>query len=184
MHLEGAGEGFDGGEQALLQPDDEQPGRGLGPPRGRRVPLLPGGAVLIEQLRQKDLGGVGRQVVDLHPFDIAPRESPLDFPDVLLEAAHHHLLELALSADLHPAREPVRVEQFQQGGEAVRVAVVGRGGEEQPVFEAAAQVPDGTGELGLDPVAATAGRGSVVGFVEDQETARQQSSQPFRIGSA
>ena len=184
MHLEGAGEGFDGGEQPLLQPDDEQPGRRLRPPRGRRVPLFPGGAVPIEQLRQEDLGGVGRQVVDLQPLDIPPGESPLDLPDVLLEAAHHHLFELALSADLHPAREPVRVEHFQQGGEAVRVAVVGRGGEEQPVFEATAQVPDGTGELGLDSVAAAAGWGGVVGFVEDQQTSGQQPTQPFphRVG--
>ena len=79
---------------------------------------------------------------------------------------------------------PGTVEQFEQRGEAVRVAVVRRRGEEQPVLEVAAQVADGPCELRLDAVAAAARRRGVMRFVQDQQASGQRPPQPFphRVG--
>ena len=89
---------------------------------------------------------------------IALREAALDLADVLLEPAHHDVLERLLAAHLDAAREAVGVEQLEQRGEAVRVAVVRRGREEQAVLEAAGEIAHGARELGLDAVAPAARR--------------------------
>ena len=80
--------------------------------------------------------------------------------------------------DRHAAAEPLGVEDFQQGREAVGVAVVRRGGEEQPVLEPRRQVADGAGDLRVDGVLLAAGRGGVVGLVEDQQRAAAEVAQP------
>ncbi len=58
----------------------------------------------------------------------------------------------------------------------------GGGGKEQAMLEPAAEVADGAGELGLDAVTAAARRRRVVGFVQDQQAARQQVAQPLSHG--
>ena len=80
--------------------------------------------------------------------------------------------------DRHAAAEALRVEDLQQGGEAVGVAVVRRGREEQPVLEPRGEVADGPGDLRVDGVFLAAGRGGVVGLVEDQQRAAAEVAQP------
>ena len=72
MHREAAGERLDRRQQPLLQSDHEQTGGGLGLAGRGRMPCLAGGAVLVKQVRQRQLGGVCRQSVDVHTHD-APR---------------------------------------------------------------------------------------------------------------
>ena len=127
-------------------------------------PGLPHAAVLVEEPRQNELRCVVRQPVDHDSAHLTLGESALHFADVLLDAAHHDVFQSALAAYRHAAGEAVRIEQLKQGGEAVGVAVVGCGGQEQAVLEAPAQVTDGAGELGLDAVAPAARRRRVVGL--------------------
>ena len=143
------------------------------------MPALPGGAVLVEQGGEHQLGGVRRQVLDDHRLDVALREATPNLADVLLQAAHHHLVQSTLAPHLDAAGEAVRVQKLQQGREAVRVAVVRRRGQEQAVLEASGQVADCASELGFDPVAPAARGGSVVGLVEDQQAPGQHRSQPL-----
>ena len=58
-----------------------------------------------------------------------------DSADVFLEAPDHDVLE-GLGAHLDAAGEAVRVEDFEERGEAAGVAIVWRRGEEEAVFEA------------------------------------------------
>ena len=146
------------------------------------MPALPRRAVLVEQHREHELGGVGRQVVDDQRLDVSLREAAPDFADVLLQAPYHHVVQGVLAPYLDPAREAVRVQELQQGREAVRVAVVRRRGQEQAVLEAPGQVADRAGEPGLDSVAPAARGRGVVRFVEDQQAAGQHRSQPFAQG--
>ena len=90
MHLQAAGERLDGGQQALLQADDQQAGGGLRPFRRLGVALFAGRAVLVEQPGKDQLGRVVRQTVDADGHDVALRESALHLADVLLQPAHHH----------------------------------------------------------------------------------------------
>ena len=53
-----------------------------------------------------------------------------------------------------PRQKRCGIEDLQQGGEAVRVAVVRRGRQEQAVLEAAGDVADGSRDLRVDGVAA------------------------------
>ncbi len=80
--------------------------------------------------------------------------------------------------DGHASAETLRVEDLEQGGEAVGVAVVGRGREEKPVLEPRGEVADGAGDLRVDGVLLAAGRGGVVRFVEDQQRAAAEIAQP------
>ncbi len=100
-----------------------------------------------------------------------------DLADVVLEPPDHHVVQHLL-VDRHAAAEPLGIEDFQQGREAIGVAVVRRGGEEQPVLEPRRQVADGAGDLRVDGVLLAAGRGGVVGLVEDQQRAAAELAQP------
>ena len=51
-----------------------------------------------------------------------------------------------------PAREALRIENLQQGGEAVGVPVVRRGGKEETVLEARRQIAHGPRDLRIDGV--------------------------------
>ena len=125
------------------------------------------------------------------PLEVDLADDPLgepagDGPEVFLEPADHHVFEELLGPDGHAPAESLRVEDFQQGGEAVGVAVVGRGREEQPVLEPPGQVADGPGDLRVDGVFRAARRGGVVGLVEDEQRAGAEVAQPVaqrgRIG--
>ena len=153
---QGARERLDRREQPLLQADDEQAGGRLGFAGGAGVPLLADGAVLVEQARQLQLRRVRRQPVDDDALDAPNRKAALRRADVLLQPPDHHVLERLPAAHLHSAGEPVGIEQLQQCREAVGMAVVRRGREEQPVLEAPREVANRPGELRLDAVAPAA----------------------------
>ena len=182
MPREGDGERLDGRQQLLLQAHYEQGGGG---PSARRTVLqafLSQAAVLVEKAGENELRRVLRQALDGDAPHVSLGKAALDLAEVLLDAPHHHLVQRVLSPDRHPPGEAVRVQQLEQGGEAVGVAVVGRGGQEQAVLEAASEIADRAGEPGLDPVTPAARRRGVMGFVQDQEAARQQVAQPFAQG--
>src|SRR5690606_16823677 len=67
--------------------------------------------------------------------------------------------------------EALAIEQRQQGGEAVRVAVVRGGGQEQPVIEQRRELADHARGVGGDGVLAARGRRGGVGLVEDEQRA-------------
>ena len=180
--LERDGECFDGREQLLLQPHHEQSGCR---PRACRPVLeafLPQTTVLVEEAGEGKLRRILGQAVDPNGLHLPLREAALDFADVLLDAPDHHCFERALSPDRHPPGKAVRIEELQQGGEAVRVAVVGRRGEEQTVLETPPEIADRTRELRLDSVPPAARRGRVVGFVQDQQAPREPLAQPLTHG--
>ena len=67
----------------------------------------------------------------------------------------HYLLERA-TLDLDALRESLPIEQREQRREAVRVSVVRRGRQEQPVLEPGCNVADGPSNLRVDGVARSA----------------------------
>ena len=101
-------------------------------------------------------------------FERAPRELVGAVPvlDFALEAADHDGAQLG-GVRSDAAREALVVEQFQECGEALLIAVVRGGGEEELVFEVLADFAEGLGALRVEgEVAGAAGRG-VVGLVDD-----------------
>ena len=68
----------------------------------------------------------------------------------------------------HATGEPLVVQKLQQGREALRVAVVGRGRQEELVLEVRGQEADRPGAERVGGVLAPPGRGAVVGLVHDQ----------------
>ena len=178
MHPQSAGKGFDGREQPLLQVHQQQAGRGLLAAAGVTQALFAALPVLIQQPRQFQLRRVLRQAgdVDLHHLAPAKARHP-GLAQILLEPPHHDLVQPAL-ARRHASAEPLRVEQFQQGGEAVGVPVVRGGRQKQAMLEARGKIADGAGNFRVNRVAGAAGRGGVVGFVEDQQRARAEFAQP------
>ena len=184
MHLQAACERFRGRKQPLLQAHHQQVGRrplfgvGLG------MAFFTQRAVTVQQVRKNQFRRVRRQVVDHHRHHFALRKAAAHGADVLLQAPHHHRLQVALATHFHATGEAVRVKKFQERREAVGVAVVGRGGKKQAVLEASAQISHGAGELGLDAVAAAGRRRGVVRFVQNQQAAGQRFAQPLaqRVG--
>ena len=172
-----AGEGLDGGEQPLLQPDDQETGGGLLAFRGVLEPLLAEGAVLVEQRGQREFRGVLRQAVDVDLDNVRLGKPPWMIAEVLLEPPDHDLVAV-LRGDGHAAAEPLRIEDLEQRREAVGVAVVRRGRQEQPVLEPRGQVAHGPGDLRVDGVPLAARRGGVMGLVEDQQRAAAEGPQP------
>ena len=148
------------------------------------MPLLTGRAVLVEQTRQLELGRIFWKAGDLDPLDVPFRKPALDLAEVLLETADHHVIEDALAAHRDAAREAIGIEQFQQRGKAVRVTVVRRRGEEQPVLETLREIANRAGELRFDAVAPAGGRRGMVRLVEDEKAAGQHRPQPLahRVG--
>ena len=69
------------------------------------------------------------------------------------ESADHDFTEQLGVSDLFAAEEALGVEHFEQRREAVGVAVVGGGGEEEAMFEKAGEIAHGAGEIGIDGVA-------------------------------
>ncbi len=133
---------------------------------------------------KQQLGAVRRQAVDRRPRrSRAPGSRPASFAQVVLEPADHHRLELLRALHRHAAAEALRVEDLEQRREAVRVAVVRRGRQEQPVLEARRQVAHGPRELRVDGVARAAGRGRVVRLVEDEQAAAARSRPASRAAA-
>ena len=78
-----------------------------------------------------------------------------------LQPADHHLPQRGL-VDAGAAAEPAPVDHLQQGGERLRVAVVRRRAQEQPVLALLGQRPGGQGALTVHRVTAAPSR-TVVG---------------------
>ena len=101
--------------------------------------------------------------------------------DIVLEAADADLPEMApvLGVHLGGHLEPDRVEQFQQPGEADRLAVVRGGRGEEAVLEEEPDLPQHPG-----PLAGTASalRGEVMHFVHDQQIPGSMSRHPVAVG--
>jgi hypothetical protein len=177
MHAERAGEGFDGGEEPLLQSGDQKTGGGLRPSRGVLQSLLTEFAVLVEQCGQLQLGGIFREGVDVHLHDVPFGEAPLDVADVLLEPPDDDLIAV-FGRDGDPTAEPLRVEDFKECREAVRVPVVRRRRQEQPMLEPGSQVTHRTGNLRVDGIALATRWGSMVSFIQDEQRTTAERSQP------
>ena len=91
--------------------------------------------------------------------------------ELRLEAADHHLVPDGV-VGLDAPGEALRVEQFEEGGPRLLVAVVGGGGEEEAVLEVGGDLSDGLGPLGVGGVAAHGGGGHVVHLVDHQDVER------------
>ena len=111
MHLETARERLGRRQQPLLQPDDEQASRGPRPAGRARMPLLTRRAVLVEQTGQLQLGRIFGKAGDLHPFDVPFRKPALDLAKVLLQTAHHHVVQ---DAPAGGRRSMVRLVENQE----------------------------------------------------------------------
>ena len=68
--------------------------------------------------------------------------------------------------------EPLRVEELEEGREAVRVTVVRGGAQEEAVLESRGDVSDDVGDLRVDGVPARSSRSGDVGLVEDEQALR------------
>lgn len=177
VHGERPGESFGGGEQALLEVGDDELELDLFLPRGRFEMGLAGGGVFVQQAGERQFGRVFRK-----PVDVLLHHRPLwkpsgDLADVFLETPDHDFLKVLLRDGDAPG-EPLGIEKFEQRGEAVGVAVVGSGGEEQPVLEAGGDVPDGAGDAGVDGILRTAGGRGMMRFVKDEQAAGFEVAEP------
>ena len=175
MNLQRAGERLDRRKQPLLQAHDQQARRRLFAFGFVFQPLFPKFAVLIEQAGEFQFRGIRGKAVDGDLHDVPLREAALDFPNVFLESPNDHFITM-LCRDRNAATEPLRIEDFQKRRKAVGVAVMRRGGKKQPVFKPRGQVADGPRDLRVDRILLTAGRGRVVGFIEDEQANRSETS--------
>ena len=114
-------------------------------------------------------------------LDLALRKRLAEAAQIGLEPADHDRLEV-FRAHLDAAREPLRIEHFEQRREAVGVAVVRRGGEEQAMLEALREIAHGARELAGDGVARTAGWRRMVRLVEDEQRAGAELAERRRAG--
>ena len=159
-------EGGGRGEEAFLeQLEDELGGHALAVRGGlfeaQRGIGLQGAVGLAFLLGVGDL-----QVLD-DPFGEAPAAVPAQFQLRLHPPNHDGIQLIAVGGD--GTGEALAVEQFQQSGKALPVAVVGGGGEEQLVLEMRGQQANGQGAHGVGGVLAAPGGGDVVGLVNDQQ---------------
>ena len=155
------------GEQALLQ---ERHDEVRGGPARRVAAEAPGARRAVGDELGVDLS-LGFGVLDLEHHDPAagkPRRAVV-FEQILLEAAHRDLAR-GLLRRLDPAREAVRVEQLEQRGERVVVAVVRRRRQEQAVLAVRRERADRRRPERVAGIAAArAGRSAVVNLVDDQD---------------
>ena len=97
-------------------------------------------------------------------------------PQVRLEATNHHRVELT-RPHWDAAREALRIKDFKQAGEGIRVAIVRGRRQEEPVLEALSEPAHGARELAVDCVARPAGRRGMMRLVEDKESSRTEIAQ-------
>ncbi|MBV8557731.1 MAG: hypothetical protein JO116_19375 [Planctomycetaceae bacterium] len=126
------------------------------PPQGGVDPLLLGGVIDLQRL-EHPLGEPVLPEVVLGQFG--------------LQAANHDGIPLPEELPRvggHAAGEPLVVQKLQQGREALRIAVVGGGRQEELVLEVRGQEADRPGAERVGGVLAPPGRGAVVRLVHDQ----------------
>ena len=135
VDAERSGKRLDRGEEALLKPGDQEGRRRLRPLRRAAEAFLAKLPVSVEQFRESQLGGLGRESVEVDLPDDPRGEAPFDRSQILLQATDHHVVEQFPATDRDAAAEPLGVQDLQEGGEAVGVTVVRGGREKQPVLE-------------------------------------------------
>ena len=84
----------------------------------------------------------------------SPQRIALDaqLAQLALQAPDHHRFELLGTGDGHAAGESLRIEDFQERREAVRVAVVRGGREEQAMLELRRHLAHDMGDVGIDRI--------------------------------
>jgi hypothetical protein len=175
---EGALEGVHRRQEALAEALDGDAHAALGLEVGVGAAGGEGVVVAGEEGGEAQLVGLVGRVGEGHLHEPALGQGDVRMPsDVGLEAPHHDGRELGRAADVDAARKPLRIEDVHERRERVGVAVVGRGGEEEPVLEALREVAHGAGDLGVDGVAAGRGGGGDVGLVEHEHGARGEVSE-------
>jgi hypothetical protein len=133
-------------------------------------PLLAQIGILSEQLGEAQFGSVGGQAANWDLYDLALGEVGADLAKVALEAAHHHGVA-RLGSHLHAATKTLRVEDFEQRGKTVGMAVVGCRREEKTMFKPIGDVAHHPRKTRVDAVAGAAGGRRVMGLVEDEHRA-------------
>ena len=114
-------------------------------------------------------GRAGPGFPALRRLAVPPVPEPAAGPPARPEPAHHHSVQILPAPHVDAAGEAVRIEEFEQRRKAVGVPVVGGGRQEQPVLEAAAEIPHRARELRFDPVPAPMAGSRVMSLVEDQQ---------------
>src|SRR5262249_54798672 len=112
---------------------------------------------------------LGLRVGDLDRLELAFREAGQTVPlwrKLALEAADHDRGEL-VAVRHDPTGEPLVVQHLQQGGEALRIAVVRGRREEEAVLEVGRDSLDRPRAVRIDGVLASSGRSYVLGLVDD-----------------
>ena len=180
VDAEGAGERLDRRQQALLQARDQEAGRRLLALRSRpsAAPRAARRYSSSRAERRSSGASAGRPSMSICTTLPLREARPTIARRSSLSRRTITSSSTFCALDGHAAAEPLRVEDLEQGGEAVRVAVVRRGREEQPVLEARGQVADGPGDLRVDGVVRAARGRGVVGLVEDQQRAGPEVAEP------
>ena len=96
----------------MLQSGNQQIRLGPLPLGGVRIAGFPRRPVFLQQTGKRQFRGIRRQPGKFDLDDISLREAAANFPDILLQAADHHLVEPLLE-DFHATGEAVRIEDFQ-----------------------------------------------------------------------
>lgn len=111
-----------------------------------------------------------RRVVDLQRQQLALRVDRIAVlvHEVRLQPPDHHPMQLLLVWH-DSASEPLIIEQFEQRGEGLLIAVVRRSGQEEPMFEVRSERSDQTSALTRHRVSAGGRRCDIVGFIDDQD---------------
>ncbi|MFN9293226.1 MAG: helicase-related protein [Planctomyces sp.] len=161
-----------------LQPPHPQPARPQPPPDMRLQTSFAQVTVLIQQRHQHQFRRIVGQTMNVHLNHLALRKPfHADRANVFLQTTNNHFIAVC-RFDGNASAETLWVEQFQQSGKAVAVPVVGRGGEEQSMFKSFGEVFDGSRDLRINRVFRTAGRGRVVGFVQNQHGCGAKRAEP------
>ena len=151
MFGDGSGECFGTGKEPLLE---------VGENDERTVPdvdflafdlLDAQGLVAVHHFAENKLGGVGWEAINIDLLDHALGETAGEETDVAFEPADHNVIKVRLG-DGDALNKALGVEDVEKCGEAVRMAVVRGGAEEEPVLEALGKIADGTGDPGIDGV--------------------------------
>ena len=128
-------------------------------------------------MRLPKLGGGLRDAVEHDRLDDPLGKGPrIDPPQIRLEPAHNDRLQIA-RPDRHPARKPLPVEHLQEGRKAVRMPVMRRRGQKEPMLETVGQVAEGLGEPAVDRIAGAARGCRVMRLVEDQQRSWSECAQ-------
>ena len=97
-----------------MQAGDEQPGGGLFTFGLVPEAFLTSLSVFIQQLRELQFRGVGRQTGDADLDNIPLWEPSLDFANVLFDSPDNNLITM-FRGDRNTTAESLRVEDLQQG---------------------------------------------------------------------